>query len=197
MSPEGSISRCIVLLKAGDQAAAQRLWEAYARRLIGLARARLRGLPRRVADEEDIALSVFDSFCRNAGRGQFPRLDDRGDLWQLHVVLTLRKVVDLARYQGRRSRRDGAVVSLADLAECGLDDIADPGPTPELAAEVAEECRRLLDVLDDETLRAVAIWKLEGYTTHEIAGKLECVDQTIERKLRTIRSIWAREAGRT
>jgi hypothetical protein len=40
----------------------------------------------------------------------------------------------------------------------------------------------------------VAIWKLEGYTNHEIAGKLECVDQTVERKLRTIRSIWSREA---
>ena len=59
---------------------------------------------------------------------------------------------------------------------------------------VADECRRLLDVLDDDTLRSVAIWKLEGYTNHEIAGKLQCVDQTVERKLRTIRSIWAREA---
>jgi DNA-directed RNA polymerase specialized sigma24 family protein len=194
VSPQGSISRCIVLLKAGDQAAAQRLWEAYAQRLIRLARARLRGLPRRVADEEDIALNVFDSFCRRAGRGQFPRLDDRGDLWQLLVVLTMRKVVDLARYEGRPSRGGGAVLSLADLAECDLENIPDPDPTPELAAEVTEECRRLLEVLDDETLRSVAIWKLEGYTNHEIAGKLECVDQTVERKLRTIRSIWAREA---
>ena len=45
MSSEGSISRCIVMLKAGDQAAAQRLWEAYAHRLINLARTRLRDCP--------------------------------------------------------------------------------------------------------------------------------------------------------
>jgi DNA-directed RNA polymerase specialized sigma24 family protein len=194
VTPEGSITDCLGRLKAGDQAAAQRLWEAYAQRLIGLARARLRHLPRRIADEEDIALSAFDSFCRRAGRGQFPRLDDRGDLWQLLVVLTLRKVVDLARYERRQSRGAGRVLSLADLAEHGLQDIPDSAPTPELAAEVAEECRRLLEILDDETLRSVAIWKLEGYTNHEIAAKLECVDQTVERKLRTIRSIWAREA---
>ena len=43
---EGSITRCIGLLKAGDRAAAQPLWEAYFRRLVALARARLRALPR-------------------------------------------------------------------------------------------------------------------------------------------------------
>jgi DNA-directed RNA polymerase specialized sigma24 family protein len=106
----------------------------------------------------------------------------------------MRKVVDLARHEGRRSRRCGEVLSLADLAEHGLEGIPDPDPTPELAAQVSEECRRLLDMLDDETLRSVAIWKLEGYSNHEIACKLECVDKTVERKLRTIRSIWARES---
>jgi DNA-directed RNA polymerase specialized sigma24 family protein len=194
MSSEGSISRCIALLKAGDTSSAQQLWEAYSRRLISLAQARLRGLPRRAADEEDVALSAFNSFCRRASRGEFPRLDDRGDLWQLLVVLTTRKVVDLARHERRKSRGGGAVLSLADLAEHGLEGIPDPEPSPELAAQFGEECRRLLDVLDDVTLRSVAIWKLEGYTNHEIADKLECVDQTVERKLRTIRSIWAREA---
>ena len=103
-------------------------------------------------------------------------------------------MVDLARYEGRKSRNAGEVLSLADLAEHGFEGVADPEPTPELAAQVSDECRRLLDVLDDDTLRSVAIWKLEGYTNHEIAGKLQCVDQTVERKLRTIRSIWAREA---
>ena len=197
MSSEGSVSRCIVMLKAGDQAAAQRLWEAYAHRLIDLARTRLRGLPRRPPTKKTSRLSAFDSFCRRAGRGQFPRLDDRDDLWQLLVVLTVRKVVDLAQYEGRKSRKAGKVLSLADLAEHGFEGVADPEPTPELAAQVADECRRLLDVLDDDTLRSVAIWKLEGYTNHEIAGKLQCVDQTVERKLRTIRSIWAREARGT
>ena len=40
---------------------------------------------------------------------------------------------------------------------------------------------------------AVAIWKMEGYTNREIAHKLDCVEQTVERKLRSIRRIWSRE----
>ena len=34
------------------------------------------------ADEEDVALSAFDSLCRGAVEGRFPRLDDRNDLWR-------------------------------------------------------------------------------------------------------------------
>jgi hypothetical protein len=45
--------------------------------MVGLARARLQGLPRRAADEEDVALSAFASFCRAAEAGRFPRLCDR------------------------------------------------------------------------------------------------------------------------
>src|SRR5947209_7211625 len=100
MAEEGSVTRWIDLLKDGDTAAARPLWEAYYRRLVTLARARLRGLPLRSADEEDVALSSFDSFCRGAEQGRFPRLEDRDDLWQLLVVITVRKAYDLARYEG-------------------------------------------------------------------------------------------------
>jgi DNA-directed RNA polymerase specialized sigma24 family protein len=66
-------------------------------------------------------------------------------------------------------------------------------PSPEFAAQVAEECQRLLARLQDAELRAVAVWKMEGYTHEEIAAKLGCVPRTIDRKLATIRSIWKRE----
>jgi hypothetical protein len=55
------------------------------------ARHKLRGVPRRAADEEDVALSAFDNFCRAAEHGRFPDLADRDDLWQLLLVLTDRK----------------------------------------------------------------------------------------------------------
>jgi hypothetical protein len=63
-SAGGSVTRCIVLLKAGESAAAQEIWDRYFGRLVALARARLRTAARRVADEEDVALSALDSFCR-------------------------------------------------------------------------------------------------------------------------------------
>src|SRR5262249_3320821 len=56
MPDEGSITRCITLLKRGDRDGAQVLWERYISRLVGLARTRLRGTPRRAAAEEDVAL---------------------------------------------------------------------------------------------------------------------------------------------
>ena len=192
MASDGSVTHLIGRLKDGDRDAAQRLWEAYFGRLVGLARGRLRSASRRVADEEDVALSAFDSFYRRAERGLFPRLEDRDDLWQLLFVLTVRKAINLVHFQGRKSR-GGHVQSLGDLEGLGADEIVGDEPTPELAAQMTEECQNLLDQLDDPTLRAVAIWKMEGYTNREIANKLDCVEQTVERKLRSIRRIWSGE----
>src|SRR3954469_11973834 len=104
MSSQGSVTHWISLLKAGEHAAVQPLWERYFPRLVTLARARLRGAPRRVADEEDVALSAFDSFCRRAKQGRFPQLLNRDELWHLLVVLAARKAVDLARRENRQKR---------------------------------------------------------------------------------------------
>ena len=178
------------MLKRGDRAAADRLWDAYVHRLVGLAKKKLRSIPRPVADEEDVALSAFDSFYRRAECGQFSRLSDRNDLWQILVIITERKAIDLLRREGRRSRGEGRVVSLAGPAEGEAAGMLDSGPTPEFAAEVADECRKLLEVLGDESLRRVAIAKMEGYTNRQIAEQLGCIEQTVERKLRSIRRIW-------
>jgi DNA-directed RNA polymerase specialized sigma24 family protein len=61
---------------------------------------------------------------------------------------------------------------------------------PEFAAEVAEECRRLLHALDSDELRSIAVWKMEGDTTEEIATRLSCAPRTVERKLHLIRTLW-------
>ena len=190
---EGSVTRWIRALKRGDQSAAQELWEAYFRRLVGLARARLRDVPRRIADEEDVALSAFDSFFRGAQAGRFPRLDDRNDLWQILVLITVRKAIDLRNYEARPSRGKGRVRSLTELTRGGLEAIGGDEPTPELAAQLAEEYRRLIEQLGDSTLQSVATCKLEGYTDDEIAARLGCVTRTVERKLALIRRIWANE----
>jgi DNA-directed RNA polymerase specialized sigma24 family protein len=188
-----SVTRWISALKQGDQAAATGLWESYCRRLVGLARARLGDLPRLIADEEDVALSAFDSFCRRAQAGQFRSLHDRDDLWQLLAMITVRKAIDLRKYEGRKSRGMGRVRSLADLSRGGLEAIGGDEPTPELAAQLVEESQRLMAQLGDSTLQSVATLKLEGYTNDEIAARLGCVTSTVERKLARIRAKWAGE----
>jgi DNA-directed RNA polymerase specialized sigma24 family protein len=200
MTSEGSVTTWIGLLKAGDPAAAQRLWERYFERLVRLARKKLRGTARRAADEEDVALSVLASLCAGAGGGRFPQLYDRDNLWRLLVVLTARKAINLVHHERRQKRGGDAVLGEAALADAagtgeepGIEQIVGHEPTPEFAAQVAEECQRLLASLDDAELRAVAQWKMEGYTLEEIAAKLACVPRTVQRKLRVIRSLWGEE----
>jgi DNA-directed RNA polymerase specialized sigma24 family protein len=197
--PDGSVTRWIgdLVTSADPAAAAQKLWQRYFHRLVRLARDRLRAGPRGPADAEDAALSAFDSFCRGAAQGRFPRLDDRNDLWALLVTLTVRKAADLVQYERRQKRGGGQVRSAADLAAAALEagclaQAPAHQPSPELAALMAEECRRLFDVLPDESLRQVATLRLEGYTDREIAARLHCGLSTIERRLRTIRTVWTR-----
>jgi DNA-directed RNA polymerase specialized sigma24 family protein len=200
MSSGGSVTLWISQLKAGDRGAAQPLWEAYFRLLVERARHKLAGTSRRAADEEDVALSGFASFCRGAARGCFPQLNDRHDLWQLLVVITDRKAIDQAHHERRAKRGGGKVVGegaapQGDSAggDSPLAQVPAQEPTPEFAAQVAEEFQRLLDGLDDAELRSIALWKMESYTIDEIAAKLGCVPRTVNRRLQLIRSIWTKE----
>ena len=185
MPSRGSVSCWLGQLKGGDSIAAQQLWDRYFRRLLGLARVRLQGVPKRVADEEDVAACAFASFFRGVEAGRFPRLDDRDDLWRLLVTLTARKANRLRRHEGQQ-KRTGAV----EASDEDLDAIIGPEPTPAFAAEVADTCQFLLERLTGESLPAVARLKMEGWTNDEIAAQRGCSPRTVERKLELIRAKW-------
>jgi DNA-directed RNA polymerase specialized sigma24 family protein len=208
MMPEGlgagSVTRWIGDLKAGDNGAAQQLWERYFERLVRLARKRLLSGRRTGADEdeEDAALSAFDSFCTGAARGRFPLLSDRDDLWKLLVVITARKAALQA--QRRRAQKRGGNWNAVEMASAdpdqsavgaGLDAIVGREPTPEFAAMVGEEYRRLLDRLPDDSLRQLALWRMEGYTNDEIAERLGCALRTVARRLDMVRTLWSAEGA--
>jgi DNA-directed RNA polymerase specialized sigma24 family protein len=199
MSAPGSVTSWLIRLQAGDPAAAQPLWERYYRRMVALARKRLQGARRREADEEDVAQSAFYSFCRGAAQGRFPQLADRDDLWQLLVLITARKAVDLlarqyrAKRGGGRVRGESALLDPAEPGNGGIEQVVGNEPTPAFAAQVAEECQRLLARLGDEALRSIAVWKMEGDTNQQIAERLGCALITVERRLRLIRKLWQGE----
>ena len=198
----GSITGWLGNLKEGDQAAAQPLWEHYFSKLVTVARTKLRRMRKTTADqdEEDAALSAFNSFCAGAARGKFPQLADRDDIWRLLVVITARKAMAQANREGRQKRGGGRVVEEAvlfghglggaDGSLAGLERIAAQGPSPEFAAMMAEECGRLLDALDDDSLRQVALSRMEGYNNDEIAEQLGCARRTVARRLDLIRKTW-------
>ena len=202
MSPEpsdSSISEWIAGLKAGEHEAARCVWNRYASRLVEVAHDRLGGLPRRIVDEEDLALSAFRSLCSGAAAGRFPRLSGRDELWWLLLAITRRKATDLKRRDAVASGGP-RVLAATDLGGQNderpgfcFDEMASPELSPEVAAILAEEQRRLLNLLRDERLRLVALWRIEGCSVREIAGRLGIGTRSVERKLRLIREKWARE----
>ena len=200
MESDGSVSQWIAELKAGDEAAAERLWKRYFAQLMALCHKRLGDHPRRAADEEDVALSAFASFLQGAQQGRFPRLQDRDGLWRLLVVIAARKVVDQRQRDSRQKRGGGKVAGESAWMDpgsapggIGIEQVIGPEPTPEFAASVLEQYQRLLDRLADPTLRSIATAKMEGYTNGEIADQIGCVRRTVERKLRVIRKLWSGE----
>jgi DNA-directed RNA polymerase specialized sigma24 family protein len=192
-----SISDWLPALAAGDQVAAQRLWENYFAQMVRLAAGKLQGIARRAADEEDVALSAFDSFCQGLQAGRFPQLADRHDLWRLLVVLTARKAADMVQHGKRQKRGGGHVRGDSALAGesngVGWEQVVGREPTPEFSCQVREQMSELLSALNDPTLQAIALAKLEGHTNEEIAARLNVVPRTIERKLVLIRRRWQPE----
>jgi DNA-directed RNA polymerase specialized sigma24 family protein len=187
-------------LEAGDEDAARLLWQRYYRELVELARARLGTTPRRVADEEDVALSVLRCLYEGAARGQFAELVNRGELWQLLAAITGRKVIDQQRHLNQQKRGGGRVRGDSvmhgnddDRSSVGFDQFGGDAATPEVLAIAAEEFQRLMLLLDDDRLRQIAQCKLEGYTNEEIGQRLGLACRSIERKLQRIRQIWATE----
>lgn len=200
-------SQCVTVwidqLKAGDAAAAQHLWEVYFQRMVGLARRKLEGSARAMADEEDVALSAFKSFCMGAQEGRFTQLLDRDNLWSLLMAITANKSVDLIRGQNRQKRGGtGRAAEATELPGSGglptvtivpLSEIISREPSPEFSAELSDQLTELLTRLDetgDAELRRIALLKLDGYSTTEIAERLGCAKRTVERKSVLISRIW-------
>jgi len=195
----GSVTRWLDEVRCGDEEAARQLWRRYFESLVRLARPRLRAQARGVADEEDVVLSAFDSFYAGMARGRYPDLADRDDLWRLLVTITARKACNQNRWESRQ-KRGGGLVRHASAIDAGegpeADDLAQvvgAEPTPEFAAMVADEYRRLLEVLGDDQLRQIANWKLEGDSDGEIASRLGCAVRTVARRLELIRTLWGAE----
>lgn len=193
---EKTVDDWVERLHSGDQDAARELWSRYFQKLVRLASRRLGGASRRAADEEDVALSAFESFFRGIDERRFPRLRGHDDLWRILAVITTRKAI--AQIRKQQSQKRGSGMLRGESVFAGLEDdragigavpARDPGP--DFAAAVAEEFDGLLARLPDKQLREVAVMKLQGYRNEEIAQRMNCVVRTVERKLRLIRDAWS------
>lgn len=183
-----SVTEWIRRLKGGDEEAATRIWERFFSRLCGLANHRLGNQARGVVDDEDLALSALNALCDGAKNDRFPRLENRGDLWSLLAMITIRKVINARAKEGRR----GEIAESALEAE--LDQMAQGKPIQGTAGEsymdvLSATSRELLEQLD-EKLRKVAMLRLQGHTHQEIASEIGRSIPTVERNLRMVRHVF-------
>lgn len=195
-STHGSVTGWLDDLKStGDPVASQHIWNRYIAQLVRVAHRKLGTAPRRVADEEDVAVAAFANFYRGVEDEQFACLNDREDLWQVLLVLTERRALNQIRHERAEKRGGGEVMGESALgngqpADGGMAQFADPSPTPDFAVEASDQLRRLLEQLDDRVMRQIALRKLEGYTNREISKQLAVSLRSVERRLVLIRGIW-------
>lgn len=193
MSSRGSVSHLIDGLIVGDPDAVAQLWQRYYFRLVGLARKKLQGTPKRASDEEDVAQSAFHSFCRHAEQGRFPDLLDREGLWRLLVTITVRKAQHRIRDE-MCLKRGGGVTHLSPAdGHPVLEEILSVEPDPQMATIALEECKRLLGLLGHQELQQIALLRMEGYSVEEIAQRMNYAPRSVKRKLKIIRHLWEQD----
>ena len=197
MSAEGSVTRWIAQLELSDADRAQEeLWKRYFDQLVRLARTKLGNAPRRVADEEDVAVVALQSFFGGAREGRFPQLRDRSGLWPLLAKITSHKAIDQRRRWLAQKQGGGrAPIEMNDGIGEGPDNgwpagLLEDELRPDFIVAINEECQRLMDQLPDDSMREITRLRLEGYTNAEIAEALGVVKRTVERKVGLIRDHW-------
>lgn len=182
MSATQSANELLKQCAEGDQAAAEVIHARYASQLCALAESRLsQRLQARVAPE-DIVQSVFRSFFRRNGNGEFA-VDHSGALWRLLVRITIDKVRKQVR-KHRAEKRD--VRCEADNTDdCQLFD-HDVGPAD--TAAFVDELDLLMAQLSDMECRILQ-GELAGESLHDIATALGCSLSTVRRTRQRIQHL--------
>ena len=170
-------------LQSGDEAAALRVVDRFTRRLVGLARSRLRGPLRQHIEPEDIVQSVFRSFFRRCRGG----LDLAGwdGLWALLALITVRKCVNRAEYLQAACRDVRKQVPLGAADEHAWE-LPNRAPTPLEAAVLIETIEGLMHDLDDSEQHMLSL-ALQGHGVPEISPRVGRSERTVRRLLDRIR----------
>ncbi len=182
----GSVSIWIDQLKPGDDRAIASLCNRYLDKLARCAERKLKRSARGPWDGEDVALYAFDVFCRAAAAGRLTKLNNRGDLWRILVMLAGRKAAEVCRAEMRLKRGGPAKLQLS------LDNLQSRESAAELRITLADQERWAIDLLPDETLREIARRTLGGESASEIADRLGILRRSVKRKMRLIYARWVR-----
>jgi RNA polymerase sigma factor (sigma-70 family) len=194
MSAGGSVSEWIQQLKTGEETALEKIHQRYWPILVGLARRKLKGLPGRAADEEDVVQDAFWSFYRSFRAGRVPRLNNRNDLLALLTHIIACKAVNQIKRELNQKRGGGQIGAGALLdvlaeknVDSGLAGTSRHGPLEQ--ALVNDFYQYYVSQLP-ENLRDFAELYLAGCTHKETAERMGCSLRSVERKIALILERW-------
>ena len=183
-------------LQQGDERAAEMLWQEYFIKIVRLAKRRMEGLRLQAADEEDVAVSAMNSFCRMAKNREDP-IANSAELWKLLATIVKRKVNKERQRQFADKRQEYRLMGESRISppqdheekdgRNALAQFSGREPSPELAVELAETWERILGLPDAEE---IVLLKNDGYSNSEIAEKMGCSTRTIQRAIEKIKSEW-------
>jgi RNA polymerase sigma-70 factor (ECF subfamily) len=181
MRDDSSFIDCMNRFRAGDAEAADRLFKRFARRLIGLARTRLKDALGCKEDPEEVVQSAYRSFFRRHARGEF-NMSCWEDLWGLLTRITLCKCwnrLDFYHADRRDVRREVRLEEDAQTANrCRM--LLDREPTPLQAALLTETLEELLRGLDDDE-HLILTLSLQGHGIEEISDRVGLAERTVKR----------------
>ena len=172
-------------LELGDESAVNELVGIVYQQLLSFARTKLTGLPPQVADDEGAVISALRSFFSGVQNGQFPQMQDEHDLWRVLATITARKAIRQLRVHWKQSGEAGRVNRNADINH-----LVSRFSSPDDDAITFEEFNRRLNELDDPVLKQIAVMRLEGLESSEIAEQLSIHIRSVQRKLKLIESKW-------
>jgi RNA polymerase sigma-70 factor, ECF subfamily len=166
--------------RAGDNQAAAEVFARHSPRLLSAARSRLASFLSTRVDPEDIVQSTFKSFFRKAGNGGY-LAPDSGDLFNLLIVIAMRKVNAKADYHQAASRdiRRTSESDVEPIANC-----SDEQPLRELCLTIDDLCQSLSPIQ-----KQIVALRLESYSVAEIAEQTQRSKRTVERELQSFRKL--------
>lgn len=201
---EGSITKLLTEVQAGRSLAELQLWDRCRQMMERRARQHLREAPRRMADEEDVAVSAFHQFLRGVQAGRFPSLADRDDLWALLLKIVRDKAADYRDRLQAEKRGGGDVrgesgfggvggesgrAGIAAVAHDGRP-LRSVGPPPDEDVMLAELVGRLPAFVAglEPDLRCVAELKLQHFKNTEIARQIGKTEALVRVRLKAIQA---------
>ena len=171
---------------AGDESAAEQMFERYARRTWKLAETLIAQPMKPRFDGDDVVQSVFRTFLRHSREGQF-QVGATESLWKLLSAIARNKISERVAFHKAQRRSAGREQSLASGTgdSSSHEMLADMQPRTEDALAIVEEVSAALAAFDPWA-KQVFQHCLDGNSTTDIAELVGCSRWSVRRTLDAI-----------